>query len=210
MSERRSRVASGLPVISAYIAAQMLADVTSLKIALIGPFSIDGGTFVYPFTFTLRDLVHKLLGKHAARSLIVTAAVINLVMAALFVFVTWLPADPTWGLQDEFAAILGFQGSMWRIVIASILAELISELLDTEIYHLWVTRVTTRVQWLRVLASNSVSVPVDSLIFCWLAFGNTLPAGVVWSIFASNVLVKGVVTLVSMPGIYLVPEGQTV
>ena len=193
-------------VISSYIAAQILADIASLKIALIGSFSIDGGTFIYPFTFTLRDLVHKMLGKRAARTLIVTAAAINVLMAALFAFVNWLPADPGWGLQAEFAAILG---PVWRIVLASIVAEVISELLDTEIYTVWVTRVTTRYQWARVLASNAVSVPIDSLVFCWIAFGGVLPAAVVWSIFWSNVLVKGVVTLISLPGIYLVPERQS-
>lgn len=194
-------------VISSYIAAQILADIASLKIALIGSFSIDGGTFIYPFTFTLRDLVHKMLGKRAARTLIVTAAAINVLMAALFAFVNWLPADPGWGLQAEFAAILG---PVWRIVLASIVAEVISELLDTEIYTVWVTRVTTRYQWARVLASNAVSVPIDSLVFCWIAFGGVLPAAVVWSIFWSNVLVKGGITLISLPGIYLVPERQSV
>lgn len=203
-TDQRDSIAS-LVVVSSYIAAQMLADITSLKIARIGPFSIDGGTFIYPFTFTLRDLVHKLLGKRAARVLIVTAAAINLLMAALFEFVTWLPPDPDWGLQREFAAILG---PVWRIVIASIVAEVVSEMLDTEAYHLWVTRVTTGHQWARVLVSNAVSVPVDSLIFVWLAFGGVLSAATVWSIFWSNVLVKGVVTLVSLPGIYAVPEGK--
>ncbi|MBN1936142.1 MAG: queuosine precursor transporter [Anaerolineae bacterium] len=202
---------SGLLVVSAYIAAQMMADVASLKIALVGPagaaLPIDGGTFIYPFTFTLRDLVHKLLGKAAARTLIITAAAINLIMAALFAFVAWLPADPSWGLQAEFAAILG---PVWRIVLASIVAEVVSELLDTEMYELWVTRVTSklrfaRYQWTRVLVSNAVSVPVDSVIFCWIAFWG-LPAGVVWGIVLSNILVKGVVTLLSLPGIYLVRE----
>jgi uncharacterized integral membrane protein (TIGR00697 family) len=202
---------ASLLVISTYIAAQMLADVASLKIALvpagpIGSLSIDGGTFIYPLTFTLRDLVHKILGKQAARILIVTAAGINLLMAALFAFVSWLPPDPSWGLQAEFAAILG---PVWRIVIASIVAEVASELLDTEVYHLWVTRVTTRYQWARVLTSNAISVPVDSLVFAWIAFGGMLPASVVWSIFWSNVLVKGAVTLFSLPGIYLVPERGT-
>jgi uncharacterized integral membrane protein (TIGR00697 family) len=78
-------------------------------------------------------------------------------------------------------------------------------MLDTEMYHLWVTRVTTRYQWLRVLVSNAVSVPVDSIIFCWIAFWG-LPVATVWGIVATNVLVKGVVTLFSLPGIYLVPE----
>ena len=206
MRQKRDLTNAGLLIVSSYIAAQMLADITSLKIATIGPFSIDGGTFIYPLTFTLRDLVHKLLGKKAARTLIVTAGVVNVVMAALFAFVTWLPADPSWGLQREFATILG---PVWRIVVASILAEVVSELLDTEVYHLWVTRVTTRYQWLRVLTSNAISVPVDSLIFCWGAFGSTLPVATVWSIFWSNVLVKGAVTLLSLPGIYLVPEGRS-
>jgi uncharacterized integral membrane protein (TIGR00697 family) len=188
----------------------MLADITSLKIARIGPLSVDAGTFVYPFTFTLRDMVHKLLGKRAARTLIVTAGVINLVMAGLLAFVVWLPPDPAWGLQAEFEAILG---PVWRIVMASIAAEVVSEMLDTEAYHLWVTRVATRFsfarrQWLRVLSSNAVSVPVDSLIFSWGAFGGLLPAATVWSIFLSNVLIKGAVTIVSLPGIYLVPEGR--
>jgi uncharacterized integral membrane protein (TIGR00697 family) len=212
---------AGILVVSSYIAAQMLADITSLKIARIGPLSLDAGTFIYPLTFTLRDLVHKLLGKGAARTLIVAAGVINLLMAALFAFVVWLPPDASWGLQVQFAAILG---PVWRIVVASIGAEVISELLDTEAYHLWVTRVATMRassrfpwtrtlvrlagrQWMRVLSSNAVSVPIDSLIFSWGAFGGVLPAATVWSIVLSNVLIKGVVTLVSLPWIYFVPDG---
>jgi uncharacterized integral membrane protein (TIGR00697 family) len=209
MDERERGATAGIVVVSAYIGAQMLSDIASLKIARIGPLSIDGGTFIYPLTFTLRDLVHKLLGKRAARKLIVAAAAINLVMAATFAFVAWLPADPEWGLQAEFAAILG---PVWRIVIASIAAEVVSELLDTEIYALWVARVAPRYrwarpQWLRVLSSNLVSLPVDSLIFSWGAFGGVLPVATVWSIFVANVLIKLVVSLISMPGIYLVPEG---
>ncbi|RLC54348.1 MAG: VUT family protein [Chloroflexota bacterium] len=199
------RSSSGVLVVAAYIAAQMLSDVLSLKIALVAGFSIDAGTFVYPFTFTLRDLVHKLLGRPAARTVIVAAGVINLLMAALFAFAAWLPPDPTWPLQREFAAVLA---PVWRIVVASIVAEIASEFTATEIYHLWVTRVTRRYQWARVLTSNSISVPLDSLIFCWGAFAGRLPVATVWSIFWANVLVKGAVTLVSLPGIYLVPEMQ--
>jgi len=202
-AERASPLAiTGILVIAAYIAAQMLSDVMSLKIALVLTFSIDAGTFIYPFTFTLRDLVHKQLGRSAARTVIVAAGVINLMMAGLFAFAAWLPPDPAWPLQREFAAVLT---PVWRIVIASILAELASEFADTEIYHLWVSRITRRYQWMRVLTSNAISIPLDSLIFCWGAFGGALPAATVWSIFWANVLVKGVVTLVSLPGIYLVP-----
>ena len=191
----------GIVVISVYIAAQLLSDIASLKITLIAGFSMDAGTFIYPLTFTIRDLVHKRLGKQVARTVIILAAGINLFMALFFQFTAWLPQDPSWGLGREFAAVLG---PVWRIVTASIVAEVISELIDTEIYHLWVNRITEKFQWMRVLSSNAVSIPIDSLIFCWGAFGFALPHDVVWSIFWANVIVKGAVTVVSLPAIYLV------
>jgi uncharacterized integral membrane protein (TIGR00697 family) len=194
---------AGIILVSLYIAAQIISDVGSLKIAVLFGLSIDAGTFIYPFTFTLRDLVHKRLGRQAARLVIVLAGAINLFMAAFFAFSAWLPGDPDWGLAGEFSRVLG---PVWRIVIASIVAEIASEMVDTEVYHLWVTRITRRHQWARVLVSNAFSVPLDSLIFCWAAFGGRLPAPTVWSIFLANIIVKGVVTFLSIPGIYLVRE----
>jgi uncharacterized integral membrane protein (TIGR00697 family) len=195
--------AAGIILVSLYIAAQIISDVASLKIAVVFGLAVDAGTFIYPITFTLRDLVHKRLGKQAARLVIVLAGAINLFMAAFFAFSAWLPGDPSWELAGDFSRILG---PVWRIVIASIAAEIAAEMVDTEVYHLWVTRITRRHQWARVLVSNTFSVPLDSLIFCWAAFGGLLPASTVWSIFLANIIVKGLVTFLSIPGIYLVRE----
>ena len=125
-------------VIAAYISAQMLSDITSLKIISLLGFSIDAGTLIYPFTFTLRDLVHKTIGLKGTRIVIICAAVINLLMALLFWIVSYIPGDPNVGPQLEFAKVLS---PVWRIVIASIIAEVISELLDTEIYRIWIEKV---------------------------------------------------------------------
>ena len=76
---------AGIVAIAVYIAAQLLSDIASLKITVIADFSMDAGTFIYPLTFTIRDLVHKRLGKIAARTVIILAAGINLFMA-LFLF----------------------------------------------------------------------------------------------------------------------------
>jgi uncharacterized integral membrane protein (TIGR00697 family) len=194
--------ATAVIVVAAYIAAQMISDIASLKIGVVAGLAVDMGTFIYPITFTLRDLVHKTLGKRNTRVLIVTAAVVNLLMSAYLRWTVSVPGDPQWGLTDAYAQILG---PVWRIVLASIAAELVAELLDTEVYHWFVTRITTKHQWARVLVSNSVSVPVDNLIFAVGAFGYTLPWGVVWQIFLVNLLVKYAVTVASLPLIYLVP-----
>lgn len=210
--KRAAVVLSGI-----YIAAQMLSDIGSLKIAVVAGLAVDAGTFIYPITFTIRDMIHKRLGKSAARTVIVLAAVVNIFMAGFFWLVSLLPPDAAWAAWDganvtvdeAFARVLA---PAWTIVLASIAAELVSEMIDTEVYHLWTTRVTERFQWSRVLVSNAASVPVDSLIFSWCAFGwgFGMPADQVWQIFWFNVAVKGVVTLVSLPGIYLVrgPSGK--
>jgi uncharacterized integral membrane protein (TIGR00697 family) len=203
-----SRIA--IIVVAAYIGAQMLADIASLKIGLVAGLAVDMGTFIYPITFTLRDVVHKVLGKRGAQTLIVTAAGINLFMALYLMWAASVESDPSWGLGAEFSAVLA---PVWRIVAASILAEVVSELIDTEVYHLFVTRVTRRFQWLRVLTSNSISVPVDNLIFAVGAFApitlfgmDGLPWAVVWQIFVFNLVVKYAMTLISLPLIYVVPE----
>ncbi|MCJ7726031.1 MAG: queuosine precursor transporter [Acidimicrobiia bacterium] len=187
---------------SAYVAAQMLADISSLKITEVAGFSMDAGTLVYPFTFTLRDLVHKVAGKQVARALIIGAAAINLFMAGLFWAVDKLPSVAGVGPQTEmFGAVLA---PVWRIVFASILAEVVAELIDTEAYSAWVKRFGVRHQWGRVLVSNAVAIPVDSVIFVLIAFAGVVTAGEVWEIFTTNVVVKGLVTVVSIPWIYLV------
>lgn len=195
-----SRVA--VIVTAAYMGAQMLADIASLKIGVVFGLAVDMGTFIYPITFTLRDVAHKTIGKRNTQALIWMAAGVNLFAALYLWWVSSVPGDPAWGLTAEWSAVFNVT-LLGRIVIASIIAEVVSELVDTEIYHWFVTRVTHRHQWARVLLSNSVSVPIDNLIFAVGAFGGVLPWEVVWQIFLFNLVLKYAVTVASMPLIYV-------
>lgn len=198
-------VRSLLIVGGAYVAAQMMADIASLRIIDVAGYAVDAGTLIYPFTFTLRDLVHKIAGKEAARTLIFLAAGINLFMAGFFWLVARLPADAAAGPQITFGEVLS---PVWGIVVASIMAEVVSELIDTEAYQRWTRRHGEQRQWGRVLFSNAIAIPVDSAVFVGLAtlFG-VFPAEVAWSIFWVNVVFKMLVTVISIPWIYWVkPE----
>ena len=203
MSNKKNLLTSAILVSIIYVAAQMISDIASLRIVMVAGFSIDAGTFIYPLTFTLRDMAHKVAGIKATRILIFAAAGINILMALFFKLVSILPPDNSVGPQVEFGLVLS---PIWRIVGASILAEVISELIDTESYRFWVEKITTKYQWARVLFSNTISIPIDSFLFSFLAFWGILPGAVVFSIFLSNMIIKGITTLVSIPGIYLVPD----
>jgi len=205
---------AALIAIGVYVGCQVISQVTSLKIGVVLGRAVDLGTFVYPITFTLRDLVHKSAGREAARTMILTSAAVNLFLAAYLAFTVRVPSDPDWGLGAAYEQVLG---PIWRIVLASLVAMVISELIDTEVYHWWVTRVTTRHQWARVLVSNAVSVPIDNAIFAIGAFASVpllrsgaLGWATVWDIFLVNLVVKGLVSVASIPLIYLVPDRQPI
>ncbi len=200
----------GLIAVGVYVGAQVISQVTSLKIGRVFGRAVDMGTFIYPITFTLRDVVHKALGRNAARTAIWTSAGVNLFLAAYLAWTSGVQSDPSWGLGAEYSAVLG---PIWRIVFASILAMVVSETVDTEVYHWFVTRVTTRYQWLRVLVSNAVSIPLDNLIFAIGAFGSlpflssgALPWDAVWDIFLVNLVIKGLVSVCSLPFIYVTKD----
>ncbi len=192
-------------LIAAYIGVQMISDIASLQVVSVFGSALDAGTFIYPFSFTLRDLAQKKMGKANTRALIFSAAAINLVMAISFYLFSLLPIDMEAGGSLQWANVLT---PVWRITIASILAEVVSELLDTEVYSWWVEKVTRKHQWLRVLVSNAFSVPVDSLLFAFIAFYGRIPLESVWQIFIGNVILKFIVTLVSIPMIYVVKEDK--
>lgn len=206
IQEHNKLLTATVVVVSAYIGIQMMADIGSLQIVSIFGMALDGGTFIYPFSFTLRDVAQKVLGKKGARVLIFCAAGINLLMALFFWLISLMPIDVEAGSSMEWAVVLT---PVWRITLASIVAEVFSEMLDTEVYSWWVEKVTRRHQWARVLISNLVSVPLDSLIFSFGAFYGRMPVSAVWEIFWGNVLIKLVVTLISIPMIYTVKDRTT-
>ncbi len=194
---------------AAYVACSILANVMSVRILRVGPdwasFSIDAGTLTYPLTFTLRDLVHKIGGRHVARVVILATASLN-VFAALALWATAsLPGDPAViaAAQESFGDVLN---PVLRITAASVIAQVIAELIDTEVYHRYVVRFGHRAQWGRVLSSNAVSIPIDSVVFVAIAFGGVVPFGVAVSIVWANVVVKGLTSVATVPLIYAVPE----
>jgi uncharacterized integral membrane protein (TIGR00697 family) len=193
-----SRIA--VVVIAVYAVTQLLADLASLKIGVVFGLAVDMGTFIYPVTFTLRDLAHKVLGRRGARALIVTAAAMNLASVLYLIGVAQVPSDPGWGQGAAYSTVFT---PIWRIVVFSTIAQIVSQLLNTEVYHWFAQRITRRHQWLRTLISNTISIPVDNLIFVLGAFALAMPWSTVWDIFLFNWAVKMAVMLFSIPLVYI-------
>ena len=190
-------------IIGAYIACQMISNISSVKIANILSLAVDGGTFLYPLAFTIRDMAHKTIGKKNTQKLIIVSAIINIFTPIYFYIISQIPADSSWEFNKAFQITLS---PVMRIAIASIVASTLSEIVDTEVYHFFITKITKRFQWLRVLISNVFSIPVDNFLFVLIAFLGVLSIDALIEIFIFNFFVKYAVTIISVPLIYLAKD----
>ena len=202
---------------SLYIAFQLFANILSTKIVLLPliKMAVDGGTIIYPFTFTLRDFVHKTHGKKDARQVIIIAAALNALMFLLFWLVGKMPPDPSWNFQQAYENILLPVG---RIILASVVAQIISELIDTEIFSYIYKKFSFSRQKISsvplnkigdtaaVFISNLGGLILDSVIFSFIAFWGFLPAATVFQIILSNILIKFIISALSAPAIKLIPR----
>ena len=190
-------------IICSYIACQMISNISSVKIANVLSLAVDGGTFLYPLAFTIRDMAHKTIGKKNTQKLIIVSAIINIFTPIYFYIISQIPADSSWEFNKAFQITLS---PVMRIAIASIVASTLSELVDTEVYHFFITKITKRFQWLRVLISNVFSIPVDNFLFVLIAFLGVLSIDALIEIFIFNFFVKYAVTIISVPLIYLAKD----
>ena len=184
-------------LIGLYVACDLISNITASKPVAVGGIVVPAAVFLYTVTFTLIDLINERLGKVGARQVVVTAFAANLLLAGYTQLAIRLPPAPFYAHNQAFATVLG---STPRIVGASLVAYLASSLVDTEIFAWWRRRAGGP-KWMRVLASNTISTLLDSVLFVGIAFAGVLPLlPLIWGQY----LVKMGVTVVSLPLIYLV------
>lgn len=186
----------GLILVCLYVACEIIANVTAGKPVLVWGIVVPSAVFIYTITFTLIDLIHEVYGRSGSRMVVYGAFLANIVLAGYAYLVVHLPTP---GFFADARAYDTVFGSTPRIVFASLVAYLVSSLVDVEIYHLWRSRVK-RWKWTRVLVSNAVSTFVDSCLFIFLAFYGTHP---VIPLVKGQYLVKMIITVLSLPLIYI-------
>jgi uncharacterized integral membrane protein (TIGR00697 family) len=184
-------------IIALYVACELIANVTASKPVSLGRIVVPSAVFVYTLTFTLIDLINEKLGKKRARQVIYSTLAANVVLALYCQLAISLPSASFYSNQRAFASVLG---ATPRIVVASLVAYLVSSIIDTQVFAWWKERVG-RAKWLRVLISNSVSTGVDSVLFITLAFYGLMP---LIGLIEGQYFVKMTITVVSLPLIYLV------
>jgi queuosine precursor transporter len=150
-----------------YVGVVVMAQVGTNKIVdvpltgLVAP----GGTFLIGIALAMIELAHRTAtgrreGFVNAQIMVACGWVASALLAAYLAILNIMsPDDP---LFDRLAGT-------WRIVAASLVAFAISETIDNT-FGAWLRDRIPDVA--RVVATNAVSVPIDSVVFLLIAFGS--------------------------------------
>jgi len=179
----------------------ILSNIASTKIAAVGWLSFDGGTILFPLAYLFGDILTEVYGYAKARRVIWIGFTMNLFMVATFWVVGHLPADPMWGLQESFDNILGV---VWRIVLASLVAYLVGEFMNSYVLAKLKVKTQGKKFWLRAIGSTIVGQFFDTTIFLVVAFAGILPWSLIWTIWIVNYIFKILIEIVLLPITYRV------
>lgn len=166
-------------VVASFVALLLIANVAATKLIELGPhFSLggvqilplvtDGGAVLFPLTYILGDVLAEVYGLRQARRAIVLGFAMSALMSVTFLVVGMAPPASDWTLQDAWVSVLGF---VPRIVVASLVAYLLGQLLNAWVLVVIKRRTGESRLWVRLLTSTVAGEFVDTLVFCTIAFG---------------------------------------
>lgn len=161
------------------------------------------GVIPWPVVFLTTDLINEYFGREGVRKLTyLTVAMI--VFSFLVLFAEMLV--PAWSQSpvssEAFAAVFG--QSLW-IIVGSIVAFLVAQLIDVLVFHALKRRTGHRLLWLRATGSTAVSQLIDTFVVLYIGF--VLPGKLTLDEFVrlatGNYLYKLIIAVLITPLIYL-------
>lgn len=151
-----------------FITNAITAELIGGKLIQFERFTLSIGIIPWPVVFLSTDLINEFYGKTAVRRLsFITAALIAYAFIILL-FAINVPAAGFSPVTDiQFNAVFG--QSMW-IIVGSIIAFIVSQLLDVYVFHYIKEKTGGEYIGLRATASTAFSQLVDSFIVLGIAF----------------------------------------
>jgi uncharacterized integral membrane protein (TIGR00697 family) len=197
-------------VTAIFVTVLIISNIIAVKLVLIGGLILPAAVILFPISYIFGDILTEVYGFANARKVIWTGFICNL----LAVIAIWiggiLPAAPIWSAgnfqspdaaQQAYSAILGFTP---RLLIASFIAYLIGEFLNSYVLAKLKVRTQGRFLWLRTIGSTIVGEGADSAIFITITFFGILPTDALFSTIISQWAFKVIYEVIATPFTYLI------
>lgn len=185
-------------IIGTFVGLIVISNVVANKLVVFWKFAIPAGIIAYSASFLLTDVLVEFYSKKKAQKAVWAgffASVVSLLV--IFIAIKW-PSASFWTFQEEFNLVLK---NTWRIVLASLVAYLLSQNHDIWSFNFWKKKTKGKFLWLRNNASTFVSQLIDTLVFVVIAFYGLFP---IFPIIIGLLIAKLLVAVLDTPFIYLI------
>ncbi len=152
-----------------------------IKVSLFGfddlSFNLTAGVLLWPVVFIMTDIINEFFGKRGVRIMSFTAAgLIAYAFLMIFFSIGLTPSEfwieritPSGILNMDLAFNTIFGQGLW-IIIGSLVAFLIGQLVDVTVFHYLRSFTGSSKIWLRATGSTLVSQFIDSFVVLFIAF----------------------------------------
>ncbi|MFJ3958815.1 queuosine precursor transporter [Arthrobacter sp. NPDC090010] len=147
----------------------ILSNIGASKGVVFGPIVTDGGFFLFPLAYVLGDVISEVYGFKVARKAIISTFVLSIFASLCYWVIILLPGfDDDYGRSKQ-AALEGALGPVPQIVLASLVAFLAGQTINSWILVKMKARSGEKSLWARLMGSSGAGEFVDTLIFCSIA-----------------------------------------
>lgn len=189
------------------VASELMGGKTFPLLKLFGyQLNASVAIFLFPFIYTINDIVIEVFGKERARSIIRSGLVIVSMLFLYTILATSLSPSGRF-VKTEGAYDTVFRLST-RIAAASLIAFAIAEFTDVFVFIYIRQRLGKKALWLRNNVSNFIAQFADTVIFMTLAFyalDKSFSSNLVFltSLIIPYWLLKVVMSIIETPLVYL-------
>lgn len=185
----------------AFIAVLLISNIAAQKLFVLGPLVLPAGTLLFPIAYIFGDVLTEVYGYDRSRRIVWMGFAASLLMAVVFSIAVALPPAPGWPMQEPYALVLGL---VPRLVLASLVAYLCGEFLNSYVLAKLKVRMQGRHLWIRTIGSTLLGEGADTAIFMTIAFAGILPTPVLLSAIVSAYLVKVAYEIAATPLTYVI------
>ena len=175
------------------------SNIIAVKLIHIFGLIIPAAIIVFPISYIFGDVLTEVYGYRQARLVIWLGFLCNLLSVTAIWLGQVLPPASFWEGQAAYERILGYTP---RLLVASFIAYLIGEFVNS--FVLAKMKIATKGKWLwtRTITSTLAGQGLDSLVFMVVAFAGTIPASGMANAIVTQWLAKSAYEAILTPVTY--------
>lgn len=179
-----------------FCAALVISNILDTKLFQIGDSMFPAGIILFPIVYVFGDIFTEVYGYRQSRKAIWAGFFSLFLLTVSLKIAVHLEPAGFWKEQAAFETILG---KVWRIAIASVIAYLCGEFINSFTVAKMKLKQKGKAMAVRFVLSTVLGQAIDTSVFILIAFSGAMSASAMFTVFLSAWIFKVVWEILALP-----------